>query len=117
MNADAYQVAAARTLIDGPDFVLTPEEVMFVWNAMGAAGEAGEIADHVKKAVFHRHGLDRDKLVKEIGDCLWYLAALCTKLGIPLSAVMAANIEKLLQRYPDGYSAEASRNRTPEPSR
>ena len=110
--ADEYQNLAARTLIDAPSVAPTDAEVMLVWNALGAAGEAGEIADLVKKAVFHRHDLGRDKLVEEIGDCLWYLAALCTGLGVPLSEAMARNIEKLRRRYPAGYSAEASRNRT-----
>lgn len=108
MDANEYQDAAARTLIDAPDATYTGDEMMLVWNAIGLAGEAGEVADTVKKAVFHRHGVDRDKLVKELGDVLWYVAALCTKLDVPLSEVMALNIAKLRQRYPDGYSSAAS---------
>lgn len=82
MNADKYQRLAARTLIDKPDFDIRPEEEMLVWNALGLAGEAGEVADHIKKAVYHQQGIDREHLRKEIGDVCWYLAALCTKLDL-----------------------------------
>lgn len=114
MNANDYQYQAARTLIAEPDAEYTPEELMLVWNALGLAGEAGEVADLIKKSVFHRHALDRTKLVKELGDVLWYVAALCTKLGIHMDDVMAANIEKLRQRYPAGYSSEASKHKPDE---
>lgn len=111
MNANDYQQAAGRTLIDGPDAEYTDQEIMLVWNALGLAGEAGEVADIIKKGVFHQHGIDRDKLIKELGDVLWYVAALCTKLGVPMGGVMAINIAKLKARYPDGYSSEASKAR------
>lgn len=114
MNADTYQKLAGRTLIDGPDAAYTDEQIMLVWNALGLAGEAGEVADLVKKGVFHQHGLDRERLIKELGDVLWYTAALATKLGVSLSEVMERNIAKLAARYPDGYSPEASRKRVDE---
>lgn len=110
-TADEYQVLASRTLIAAPDAEYTPAEIMLVWNAIGLAGEAGEVADTIKKAVFHRHGVNRDALTKELGDVLWYVAALCTKLDIAMSEVMERNIAKLRQRYPDGYSADASKAR------
>lgn len=111
MDATTYQELAGRTLISGPDFEMTTADVMIVWNAIGLAGEAGEVADLVKKGIFHQHGLDAEKVKKELGDVLWYVAALCSKLGFDLGEVMEANVEKLKARYPDGYSAEASRNR------
>lgn len=114
MNANDYQRQAARTLIDGPDFKLWDVELMIIWNAIGLAGEAGEICEHVKKGVFHQHGLNHDKLKEEIGDCLWYLAALCTELDINLEDVMKYNIAKLHLRYPNGYSAADSINRLKE---
>ena len=111
MFADEYQQQAACTLIAGPDAEYTPEQIMLVWNALGLAGEAGEVVDTIKKAVFHQHGIDREVLIKELGDVLWYVAALCSKLGVPLSEVMERNIANLKQRYPAGYSAEASKAR------
>jgi NTP pyrophosphatase (non-canonical NTP hydrolase) len=111
MNANEYQELAARTLIDAPDAEYTDAEIMLVWNALGLAGEAGEVANSIKKMVVHRHGVDRDELVKELGDVLWYVAALCTKLDVPMSTVMERNIAKLMRRYPDGYCSADSQAR------
>lgn len=111
VNADDYQKQAARTLIAKPDKQYTTYELMLVWNAIGLAGEAGEVAEHIKKGVFHQHGVDVDKMKKELGDVLWYVAALCTKMGISMDEVMALNVAKLKERYPDGYSPADSRNR------
>lgn len=111
MNANDYQREAARTLIDGPDFTLANDELMIIWNVIGLAGEAGEIADLVKKGIFHQHGLVTAKVQEELGDLMWYVAALCTKLGISLDDVLSQNIAKLQKRYPDGYSSAASKAR------
>jgi NTP pyrophosphatase (non-canonical NTP hydrolase) len=111
MDANEYQHAAARTLIEGPGFEIPDREIMAVWEALGLAGEAGEVANLVKKGVFHRHGVDRSRLEEELGDTLWYIAALCSTLGLDLSAIMHANIEKLKLRYPNGFSSEASLRR------
>ncbi len=111
MNASHYQALAARTLIDRPDFAITDDQLMIAWNAIGLAGEAGEIMELVKKGIFHQHGLDTEKMHKELGDLLWYVAALCTKLGFSMDAVMQANIEKLRTRYPNGYNSQDSQRR------
>lgn len=110
-SADAYQQLAARTLWDKPGREIPTEEIMLVWNAIGLAGEAGEVAELIKKSVFHQHPLDRDKAIKELGDCCWYIAALCTVLDIDFSTVLEANIDKLKERYPDGFSIADSINR------
>lgn len=75
--------------------------------ALGLAGEAGEVADEVKKYLFHGKPLDRDHLVKEIGDVLWYVDRLLIWLGASMSDAMAANVRKLANRYPDGWDAAA----------
>lgn len=111
MHVKDYQYQAARTLIGAPDAEYTPDQVMLVWNALGLAGEAGEVADTIKKAVFHQHGLNRDVLIKELGDVLWYVAALCTKIDVDMSEVMERNIAKLRLRYPSGYSSADSQAR------
>jgi len=111
MKANDYQELASRTLIDAPDIPLSDRETMIVWNAIGLAGEAGEVVDHIKKGIFHRHGLNLEQLEKELGDVLWYVAALCTKLDINIEDVMKKNIDKLIARYPNGYSSEDSINR------
>jgi NTP pyrophosphatase (non-canonical NTP hydrolase) len=104
MKANDYQEQAARTLY-------TDAQIMLVWNALGLAGEAGEVADTIKKAVFHQYGLDRDEMIKELGDVLWYMAALCTNLDVSLDDVMQRNIDKLKRRYPDGYTSADSLTR------
>jgi NTP pyrophosphatase (non-canonical NTP hydrolase) len=111
MNANEYQKLAARTLIDRPGFEITARNIMTVWDALGLAGEAGEVADHIKKGIFHRHGLDIPKLKKELGDTLWYIAAICTTLGFDLGEIMDLNIEKLKERYPNGFNSEDSKRR------
>lgn len=79
--------------------------------ALGLTGEAGEVADSIKKTIFHGHKMDYDGLVKELGDVCWYLALLCHAIDVPLEEVMTRNIEKLKKRYPEGFSESASINR------
>ena len=62
----------------------------------------------MKKGVFHRHGLDANKLADELGDLLWYAAALCTVAELDLEVVMGDNIKKLMIRYPNGFSSADS---------
>jgi NTP pyrophosphatase (non-canonical NTP hydrolase) len=78
---------------------------------LGLAGEAGEVVDYLKKVVGHGHKLDRDKLVKELGDVLWYVAEICSAINADMSDVAQQNIDKLKARYPDGFSSERSINR------
>ncbi len=80
----------------------------FAIDALGIAGEAGEVADYIKKIVGHGHALDKAKLSKELGDVLWYCAALADDAGLSLADIATGNIEKLRARYPDGFSTAAS---------
>ncbi len=108
---DTYQVLALRTA--SPES-LTNMGAMLNNAALGLAGESGEIADHVKKVMFHGHPLDqatRDKIAKEIGDILWYCAIGAKGIGMNLAEIAVMNVEKLRKRYPDGFSTEQSLNR------
>ena len=111
MNADDYQTEAARTLISEPDHPFTGTEQMLMWCALGLGGETGEVLDHLKKGICHQHGIDRNKLTEELGDLLWYVAAICELADIPLGLVMARNIAKLERRYPNGYNSADSKAR------
>lgn len=82
-----------------------------ICGAMGLNGEAGEVVDLLKKFVFHGHKFDKEGLVKELGDVLWYVALICDSLGIPMEEVMEKNIKKLKERYPEGFTEKASINR------
>jgi NTP pyrophosphatase (non-canonical NTP hydrolase) len=101
-----YQRAAARTI--NPS--LTTEQRL-VDAAAGLAEEAGEVLGLVRKHVFMRHGLDRARLITELGDALWCLTGVAAAAGTSLDEVAAANIDKLRRRYPDGYSDAASLHR------
>jgi NTP pyrophosphatase (non-canonical NTP hydrolase) len=79
--------------------------------AMGTAGEAGEVADIVKKHLYQGHELDVNALTKEVGDVLWYLANLCTQVDISFADVAQKNMQKLKARYPDGFKTADSEDR------
>lgn len=109
MEFNEYQKLAARTM-NGD----LPQEPLIVNMAMGLSGEVGETVDLLKKALFHGHQLDAQELLKEMGDVLWYLSGLASAVGFDLDDVAVTNIGKLMDRYPDGFSQEASVNRNDE---
>jgi len=111
MNLTDYQELAARTR--NPKMTHTEH---LTNGGLGVAGEAGEVANKVKKIVHHRHFNEIGALWEELGDVLWYLADLCTTLGVSLDTVAQGNIAKLKRRYPDGFSAERSINRDDGPA-
>ncbi len=105
MTANEYQTKAART-IPGYD----TRKQMLYHAVFGLASEAGEVAGIFQKE-YQGHEINRDDLVHELGDCLWMICEACGALGVSLDYVMQANIDKLLERYPDGFSAEKSIHR------
>lgn len=106
MRANEFQEEANRTLLETPDFDIMPGQVMISWNAVGLAGEAGEVLELIKKGIFHQQGIDQEKMKKELGDVLWYVAALATNMGLTLEEIMQHNIDKLKARFPDGYNSK-----------
>ena len=104
MLSNDFQEACNRTLNSSPGFTLTDEQLMTVWTAIGIAGEAGEVSELVKHGIFHQQGINKQELIKELGDILWYISALCTTQGITLDEVMEQNVAKLKARYPHGYN-------------
>jgi NTP pyrophosphatase (non-canonical NTP hydrolase) len=72
-------------------------------SALGITGEAGEVADLLKKQLFHGKAENADALCEELGDVLWYVANLARLHGLSLSEVAAFNLRKLRKRYPDGF--------------
>jgi len=106
MTGNEYQQLAMTTL--NPE--LCKRDVL-INSVMGLCGESGEAIDIVKKWMAHGHELDKDHLAKELGDIAWYLAEAATALDMDLEDILQANLEKLKQRYPDGFSCERSRTR------
>ena len=107
MNANEYQKLAMTTL----NPALEKKDVLI--NAvMGLCGESGEAIDIVKKHLHQGHDLDKDKLIKELGDIAWYLAEAAYALDVELDEVLRGNIAKLRARYPEGFDTEKSVHRT-----
>ena len=103
MTANEYQRQALRTLnpaLDRRDALIN--------GVMGLCGEAGEAIDIVKKHLAQGHELDREGLIKELGDVAWYLAETAYALDVSLEEVFQRNIDKLKARYPEGFDASRS---------
>ena len=102
MNFEEYSKLASRTF-----GVYEDPYDMLMNGALGLSGEAGEVADAVKKWKFQGHDLELDKIEEELGDVLWYINLTSAKSN--LRNVAIKNIEKLEKRYPDHvFSSEAS---------
>ena len=100
-----YQVLASRTMRNDKS-----KEETVIHALHGMASEVGEVHALYQKA-YQGHKLHLDRIVSELGDLLWFIAEWCTVNEIDMNDVMAANIEKLKARYPDGFSEERSLHR------
>jgi len=93
MNINTYQEEAAKTAI---------YKDKLIYPTLGLAGEAGEMANKVKKVLRDNAGELSDEvrkdLIKELGDVMWYCAALANDLNVSLGEVCFVNIEKLKSR-------------------
>jgi|TARA_R110000822_G_scaffold39108_1_gene107721 NTP pyrophosphatase (non-canonical NTP hydrolase) len=79
------------------EFAIYPEAYKVIYPTLGLCGEAGEVAEKVKKQV--RDGnFNRHEVAKELGDVLWYLANLANDIGYNLSEVAVISIDKLQSR-------------------
>ena len=106
MTINEYQELAMRTVNPELD-----KSKMLINSVMGLCGESGEAIDIVKKWFAHGHELDVEHFKKELGDIAWYLAEAATAIGVDLEDILAANIEKLKRRYPEGFETDKSVNR------
>jgi NTP pyrophosphatase (non-canonical NTP hydrolase) len=99
MDFSHYQRETAKTAI-------YPREHAVVYPALGLAGEAGEVAGKVKKALRDEDGTfsdDRKNAIRlELGDVLWYVAQVASDLGLELEDIAAANLLKLAGRQGRG---------------
>lgn len=104
MNLDTYQTQAAT-------FAIYPSSANPLYPLTGLMSEVGEVADLIKKSVRPLHNaattdevmnaaafLDRDEMRSELGDCLWYLAALASAYGLTLTECARENLGKLRNR-------------------
>ena len=95
MTLNEYQQHALET-------VIYPDDRRIIYPTLGLTGEAGEVADKVKKVIRDAHEEftpeKRLEIVKEIGDVLWYCATLSRDLGYELDEVAQMNVDKLRSR-------------------
>jgi NTP pyrophosphatase (non-canonical NTP hydrolase) len=96
MNFTEYQNLALATAI-------YPKKYETIYPALGLCGEAGEVAEKIKKSI--RDGLHnwpdeqfKEELTKELGDVLWYISALASDLDISLNEIAESNLQKLASR-------------------
>ncbi len=108
MNMNEYQELSKIT---EKDYDPSEPHMRLISHTLGVAGEAGEMANYVKKGIFHEHGIDREKIKDELGDILWYVALIAEASSIQLEDVALNNVAKLKRRYPEGFSVDKSINR------
>ena len=103
MEMTWYQARAAETAVykDAPQVI---------YPALGLAAEAGEVANKVKK-ILRDGNFDRDAIADEVGDCLWYIAALCRDLNIEMADIAQKNLDKLQDRKKRGKIQGSGDNR------
>lgn len=113
MNADRYAAMVARLAKPGADVLadLTPAAAHLWHMATGAAGEAGELLDAVKKRAIYARELDRVNVIEELGDLEFYMEGVRAAIGVSRDEVLSANVAKLTKRYGDVYSNEAAQTR------
>jgi len=96
MTFQEYQDEARKTAI------YPNKDNNFIYPTLGLAGEAGEVAEKIKKVIRDGNGIvseeKKEEITKELGDVLWYVANLSKELGISLETVVERNIEKLKSR-------------------
>ena len=98
-DLDMYQQVAKTTAI-------YPREQAIIYPTLGLTGEAGEVANKVKKIIRDDGYKNNESLVQEIsaeiGDCLWYISVLADDIGCKLSDIANANLVKLANRKEKG---------------
>ena len=117
MELEQYQKAALETAV-------YPKEYKVIYPALGMNGEAGEVADKVKKVLRDSEIILRDRsgavvlpdskreeLAKEVGDVLWYVATMAYDLGYSLDEIAKMNIQKLASRKQRGMLNGSGDNR------
>jgi len=109
MDLNTYQTAALQTAI------YPNQGFDFTYPVLGLVGEAGEVADKLKKVIRDNDGIltdtVRDAVAKELGDCMWYLAVLAYEMDYDLNEIAQINIDKLNSRKKRGVLSGSGDNR------
>lgn len=105
MTGNEYQRLASRTIGSNMNAIKQEKHALH-----GMVGEIGELHSLYQKR-YQGHDFDEEHAKKELGDLLWFVAEYCTAWGWALEDVMQLNIDKLIARYPEGFSEERSLHR------
>mgnify|MGYP003606336827 CR=1 FL=1 len=113
MTLDDYSKTAITTLTPGHSYgEITPALMAQI---LGLVGESGEVAEKFKKLVRDKNGVisdeDKQELIKELGDILWYVNAVADLLGSSLDEVASKNLDKVLSRKERGQTHGSGDNR------
>lgn len=100
MNFEEYQAASRKTVVyPNPGH-------NFIYPTLGLAGEAGEVAEKIKKLIRDNDGVvddqKKEEIEKELGDVLWYVSQLATEFNLSLDQIADKNIKKLYSRLDRG---------------
>jgi NTP pyrophosphatase (non-canonical NTP hydrolase) len=108
MDFNKYQILSRKTAI-------YPKSAKIIYPALGLCGEAGEVAEKVKKVIRDNNSnFDNPsigEIMKELGDVLWYVANLASDLGLPLDEIAKLNIKKLALRQKENKLRGSGDNR------
>ena len=111
LTFEQYQNDAIQTLM----YPGSKELLGLLYTVLGLNGEAGELAEKLKKILRDKGGElseeDRAEVAKELGDVLWYVTGICYELDIPLEEVARMNIDKLNSRKERGMLGGSGDNR------
>ena len=104
MTLNDYQVFVKQAVPEGRSHDLS-------FQGLGIAGEAGEVANEIKKSYYSDHPLDKLKVREELGDTLFHIAQIATMLGLDLNDIAYNNLSKVESRF-RGQVANARRTST-----
>lgn len=108
MTLEEYRVDCKRTL---PKNLYRGEQLL--QGLIGATTETAEALDIHKKTMWHDHPHDREYLLSELGDAMFYITIAADALDSSIEEIMEMNVEKRLKRYPRGFESSRSINRDP----
>lgn len=115
MTFEEYQEISKKTAIYKEKAPYPSAENSFVYPVLGLSGEVGEVAEKAKKILRDKGGRvsdeDKEELLKELGDVLWYLSQTATEFDLSLEEVARLNIEKLQSRKDRGKISGSGDNR------
>lgn len=110
---EIYNEFVASKLKTGTDILMSMDgrKANLMHLMMGLSGEVGELTDCIKKHIAYDQPLDYDNLVEELGDIEFFLQGIRNAFSLKRNDIITNNMDKLNQRYQEGYTDEEARNR------